>query len=139
MISSKSLKLLRNNEELINSAKKLNEVNQHLEVLYEAAEEKVIRLFSYSRQPSSILEIRLKLFHKTIAKSKKGIQIVAILPTKLAPIQHTQRVYLQVQLWLEINLYPEYWGWKRTFILVPVMKESPAAPLSLLHQVYKIT
>lgn len=129
---------MRDRKELIDLAKKFYEANQQIEKLYEAAEKIIIPLYSDSHNPSnSLADLRLKLFYKTVAKSRKGIQLNVLPPTESALVQHVKRVYFQIQAWLGINLNPEQWGWKRTkFILIPIMMDSPAAPETLLQQVY---
>ena len=61
------------------------------------------------------------------------VQVQTLPPTKAAARFHSFRTYLQVQTWLNIELNPLEWGWrKENELLTPVKCNMLAAPERLL-------
>jgi len=71
--------------------------------------------------------------------SKKGIQPERLPPTEDAIKYHSFRVYLQIMQWLDIDIEPTEWGWKKEGnILVPVMTDKVGCILILYYQLLEV-
>ena len=61
----------------------------------------------------SLSDLRHKKYLERISKNTKTVTPVRSLgPTSSVFQYHSERVYLQVQVWLGNNINPEDWGWK---------------------------
>ena len=73
-------------------------------------------------------------------KASKGMSVIdgtALPPTSSAALQHSCRVFHQVQTWLENDVPATNWGWKIVDDeYVPVTTLLPAAPADLLSTVH---
>ncbi|GBN50477.1 hypothetical protein AVEN_13168-1 [Araneus ventricosus] len=75
-------------------------------------------------------------FLKSSTKVKSDLSPLP--PTKGAAEQHSFRVYLQIQQWLNNQLPPDQWGWARgdDGSLFPVTANDPVAPDTILNCIF---
>ncbi|XP_034947845.1 uncharacterized protein [Chelonus insularis] len=134
------VKLFLEDAQLTDMIKPFYSSNSEKRILYEVAEKIIFQLYlsnNTKEQPTTIAELRYYLFNQTIFHNNKESSLATLPPTQAALLEHTKRVYLQVQEWLGKNMDAEEWGWKRIFqiIMYPVMTTAPPAPDVLLEQV----
>ena len=122
----------RVSEEFLNSENRFNS-----DTIATAGETAVKMLYGESGD-CNIDKLRLKKF-KIKASSKSRITQIEpspLPPTKAACVQHSLRVFHQVQTWIsfETQLPPTEWGWelKENGILWPIYTTKPLAPEDLL-------
>ena len=80
---------------------------------------------------------RLRLFNSKVIKGCAAIESTSLPPTSAAALQHSLRVYHQIQTWLEKDLDATEWGWKiKDGNYVPVTSKLPVAPENILKIIY---
>ena len=91
------------------------------------AGEKALCYIYRSKHIESLDELRCKQF------CQKAVHPRILPPTSAAAIDHSHRVYTQVQQWIGNDIDPTEWGWKLdSNILAPITTLRQPAPISLL-------
>lgn len=83
----------------------------------------------------SINELRYIMFTKSVVKNK-AVNLATLPPTSDAAKQHFFRVYYQIQQWLSSKISPEFWGWQKQEISMPIKMTQEAAPLEILNMIF---
>ena len=66
----------------------------------------------YHGEPDDTLgNIRLQSFHQKVSSSTAYVQPRSLPPTSVASLDHSLRLYHQVQQWPENDLPVQDWGW----------------------------
>ena len=110
----------------------MTEINQ--DRVIEIGELILIVLYGGSQSSVSLDTLRYTTFASKVSSATTHLQVHSLPPTCAAARFHSQRTYLQVQLWSGNQvLKPEDWGWKlKDSYLLPVTTNMPPAPPGLL-------
>ena len=106
-----------------------NEISQ-------AGEKMFLTIYNANANEKDLNNYRYLFFLKSSTKIKADLS--SFPPTKGAAEQHSFRVYLQIQQWLDNNLHPEQWGWTRIEdgSLFPITTNDPVAPEKILNSIF---
>jgi hypothetical protein len=96
-----------------------------------------LKIYGVSREVTDLNIARHRIYIRTIAKQRltANFKLASLPPTKAAALQHSLRVYHQIQQWKGVNLPATDWGWKLSASqgLVPVTTLKQPAPQNLLN------
>lgn len=130
----KHFKTIKNHPELYDSLLLFNNEFSLPEDLIRAGEEFFLKLYKAPSHIKSLDKYRYHVFQKTVASSKKQVQLARLPPTLDAAKQHLYRVYLQIQTWRGKKINPINWGWEEyNGTLSPVFTKKSPAPDTLLN------
>lgn len=94
----------------------------------------MLKLYNAPVNIRSLNKHRFDVFRKTVASSKKLVQLSRLPPSIDAAKEHFYRVYLQIQSWRGNKLDPRDWGWEEhNGKLTPVLTKKSPAPDTLLN------
>ncbi|XP_011314648.1 uncharacterized protein [Fopius arisanus] len=133
------ISLLSENKDLCDAVSIFYEGGSSAAQLYTVAEKMIKHWYVNNEQRNlPINELRFELFRTFVPGAKRdGLQ--SLPPTEAALLEHTKRVYFQVQQWLNYKLDPQDWGWERSMndavILIPTKSSLKAAPDDLLGKI----
>ena len=102
-----------------------------------AGEQFLLKLYG-AEQFATLDKYRHVAYKRSVARtsSSNSFTLASLPPTTAAAMQHSYRVYLQVQQWLGRYLPPTEWGWKTDeHNLIVIGTDQPAAPQTLLKLV----
>lgn len=125
--------ILQKNVHLQTAVKKFYNAESTIESLCECAEQLIAHLYSFKNSTQSLNDARYEKFTSLIAHAKVEIRLAQLPPTQPVLREHVKRTFYQIQLWLDSELNPEDWGWRRTSTMViPIMNPKSSAPDNLL-------
>lgn len=129
-----SFKLLMKNTKLKEIASIFMGVNTSKDEIGQVGTRLTLTLYKAPESEVSLDRYRYKCFKNAVAHSNKEITLSSIPPTTAASLQHSFRVYHQIQAWLGHQLTPTQWGWHRTQRgLEPTTTLQSPAPQKLLN------
>lgn len=88
-----------------------NPVSSVEEKLQNAATSFIFYLYGHHDGKLTLEELRYKFFVTLTTQTE--IRLASLPPTSSALLQHSKRVFYQIQKWQGSNLQPEEWRWKR--------------------------
>lgn len=111
-----------------------NNENSTPERISEAGCEIVLALYGSTNENVNLSELRYNHFKK--GSVKQSFHLQSLPPTVDSAIQHSYRVYFQVQTWLSCQKSALDWGWKATKDgLQPVLTQNTLIPTNLLETI----
>lgn len=141
--------LLEKRQDLINKAQIFFNSTSELQDILEAGRYFMVCLYGLPKdiQPNKLSRVgdlskylgkmRYESFIKATTKDSAA-KLSSLVPTVGAINEHTKRVYLQTQIWLNNkNIHPTDWGWvSNEGLLNPIKTVDPPAPQDLLKMIF---
>ncbi|GFY75699.1 uncharacterized protein TNIN_370461 [Trichonephila inaurata madagascariensis] len=128
--------ILENLPNLDQLAQVFQEENCNVQTLHENGIRVLLTVYNAPKSENSIDNLRYTQFIRS-TKLNKPVQLSNLPPTSVAAHQHINRVYYQVQSWLENDLKPQEWGWiLRNEFLEPITTVLSPSPDELLNTIY---
>lgn len=134
-----AFRLLQSNEELREKVVVFNDKDASHEDIAQAGEYFLTTLYNGRVSSDKLNETRYKCYKKIVAKQPiyGKFDLSVIPPTSGAALQHSFRVFHQVQSWRGVSLPATDWGWKQEGShLSPIPTLDPPAPENLLKLVF---
>ncbi|GBN29412.1 hypothetical protein AVEN_246801-1 [Araneus ventricosus] len=106
------------------------------DVISQSGEKMFLAIYKAPANEHNLNNHRYAAFLKSSTKVKSDLS--SLPPTKGAVEQHSFRVYLQIQQWLNNQLPPDQWGWARRDdeSLFPVTTNDPVAPDTIPNSIF---
>ncbi|GBM75068.1 hypothetical protein AVEN_32397-1 [Araneus ventricosus] len=104
------------------------------DAISQAGEKMFLAIYKVPANEHNLNNHRYAPFLKSSTKVKSDLS--SLPPTKGEAEQHSFRVYLQIQQWLNNQLPPGQWGWARGDDGFPVTTNDPVAPDTILNSIF---
>ena len=130
----KFVKLLENNPNLQEAVQCFKNPDASAGDVGSAGQRFLAALYSSKQGETSLDTICYTMFSKSL--SKTGFNLASLPPINAAAVQHSLRVYHQIQLWCGRDKDPLSWGWRTTnHGLLPITTSKEPAPAEVLNTV----
>ena len=128
-------KKIQSNEKLRNLASRFQDRNLTKDEVKKIGEESLLIMYN-AKAILDLNSLRYEKFMQKVSTKLTSVDPVSLPPTSAAANFHSQRVYLQIQQWMNENcpLNPTDWGWyEKGNRLHPTMTDKEPAPQELLR------
>lgn len=134
----KEYNIFKENEQLQRPVKIFNQKNASKFEIAKAGEKFILVLYGNEKCPT-LDDLRFQMYRKKISTLDlhSKFDLTTLPPTTAAAMQHSYRVYYQVQTWMGEILNPTDWGWHiNEGALLPTQTLKPPAPENLLKLMF---